>query len=118
MEIAEINSKVSVIINSNGMGSAAQELTHTLIKNYVSLLNEETRVPAYICLYADGVRLACKGSHIIEELKTLEKLGAKIIICKTCLVFNNLLEKVAVGNIGTMVDIMDIQHNSTKVITL
>ena len=118
MDISAINSKVTIVINSNGMGSAPRELTHTLIKNYVSLLNDEERIPAYICLYADGVHLACEGSHIVEELKALERSGTKIIICKTCLVFNNLLEKVAVGSVGTMVDIMDIQHNSTKVIML
>ena len=113
-----MNSKITIIINRNGMGDAPEELTHILIKNYVSLLNEENRTPTYICLYADGIRLACEGSHIIEELKALERAGTKVVICKTCLIFNNLLEKVAVGSVGTMIDIMDIQHNSTKIITL
>ena len=118
MSTKEINNKVTIIINGNGMGSGPSELTNTLVKNYIALLNDEKRVPVYLCLYADGVYLACEGSHIIEEMKALEKAGTKIVICKTCLTFNGLLDKVAVGSIGTMVDIMDIQHNSTKVITL
>ena len=113
-----INSKVAVIINKSGMGHAPKELSDVLIKNYLTLLYQEERKPAYICLYADGVFLACEGSHVIEELRNLEKSGTKIVICKTCLVFNSLLEKVAVGNVGTMIDIIDVQHNSTKVITL
>lgn len=113
-----INNKVAVVINRNGMGNGSDELTALLIKNYLTLLRQEERDPAYICLYADGVFLACEGSHVVEELKELEKHGTNIVICKTCLVFNNLLERVAVGNVGTMIDIIDVQHNSTKVITL
>lgn len=118
MRERDLNSKIAIVINSNGMGDAPQELSHTLIKNYLNLLLTENRVPAYICIYANGVVLACEGSHILEELKRVETAGAKIVICKTCLVFNSLLDRVAVGSVGTMLDILDIQHNSTKVITL
>lgn len=113
-----INNKVAVVINKNGMGNGPKELTDVLIKNYLTLLRQEERDPAYICLYADGVFLACEGSGVVETLRELEKKGTKIVICKTCLVFNDLLEKVAVGNVGTMIDIIDVQYNSTKVITL
>ncbi len=114
----EINSKIAIIINRHGMGEGAKELTHTLVKNYLTLLLSENHVPSYICLYADGVKFACTGSHVIEELNALEKAGSKIVICKTCLLFNNLLEDVQTGTIGTMLDIIDVQQNSTKVITL
>ena len=114
----EINSKVAVIVNRNGMGESNPKLTHALIKNYLTLLKSENHVPAYICFYADGVKFACEGSHVLKELKILEEAGSKIILCKTCLVFNNLLEKVQIGTVGTMLDIIDVQHNSTKVITL
>ncbi|MFA5848340.1 MAG: DsrE family protein [Bacteroidales bacterium] len=118
MSIKEINSKIAVIINRNGMGDAPLELSHTLVKNYLTLIHDEERYPAYICLYGDGVKLTCEGSHVIKELRALEAKGAKIIICKTCLVFNNLIDKVKVGSVGTMLDIIDIQHNSTKIINL
>lgn len=115
---AEINSKIAIMVNRNGMGESSPQLTNSLIKNYFALLKNENHVPSYICFYANGVKLACEESHILEELKILEESGAKIILCKTCLVFNNLLEKVQIGTVGTMLDIIDIQHNSTKVITL
>ena len=114
----EINSKIAIVINRNGMGEAPHELSHLLIKNYLGLLLSEEHIPSYICMYADGVKFACEGSHVIEELSLLEKAGSKIIICKTCLVFNNLLDNISVGSVGTMLDIIDVQHNSTKVITL
>lgn len=114
----EINSKIAVMVNKNGMGDSSPELTHALIKNYFTLLKSENHVPSYICMYADGVKFACEGSNILEELAQLEEAGSKIILCKTCLVFNNLLDKIKIGTVGTMLDIIDIQHNSTKVITL
>ncbi|NTV18675.1 MAG: hypothetical protein HGA83_04530 [Bacteroidales bacterium] len=118
MGIKEINSKIAVIISRNGMGEAPQELSHTLIKNYLTLLISEGRCPSYICLYGDGVKLVCEGSPVIEEFRAAESSGTKIIICKTCLVFNNLLDKVQTGSVGTMLDIIDVQQNSTKIINL
>ncbi len=118
MTIEEINKKIAIIINRNGMGEAPQELSQVLIKNYLSLLISEEKYPTYICFYGDGVKLACNDSNVIEELKSLEKMGSKIVICKTCLIFNNLLSDVQVGTIGTMLDIIDIQQNCTKLINL
>ena len=112
------NEKVAVIIDRFGMGEADRELSHTLLKNYLTLTISEQRIPSYICMYGDGVKAACKDSGFTEELSTLESMGSKIVICKTCLAFNNLLDKVAVGTVGTMLDIIDIQHNSTKLIKL
>lgn len=118
MNNLDFNRKNTLVINKNGMGNADEKLTHTLIKTYLSILHDEDRIPAYICFYADGVFLVCKDSHILEELAALESKGSKIVSCKTCLVFHDLVDKVAVGSIGTMLDIIEIQHNSSKVITL
>ena len=112
------NDKVAVIIDRFGMGDAERGLAHTLLKNYLTLIISEQRIPSYICMYGDGVKAACKESGFTEELTKLESMGSKIVICKTCLVYYNLLEEVAVGSVGTMVDIIDIQYNSTKLIKL
>lgn len=110
--------KTTVIVNRYGMGTAPEELSLTLVKNYLVLIREENMVPAYICFYADGVKLTIEGSPVIEELKALESSGCKILICKTCLNFYALVDKVAVGTVATMVDIIGAQDNSTKVITI
>ena len=59
-----------------------------------------------------------KDSGFTDELVKLESMGSKIVICKTCLIFYNLLDKVETGSVGTMLDIIDIQYNSTKLIKL
>ncbi|MDP3453054.1 MAG: DsrE family protein [Bacteroidales bacterium] len=113
-----LGNKIAVMINREGMGEGSPELSIILVKNYLTLLKSENRVPAYICLYADGVKLACEGSPVCMELKALEESGCKVIICKTCLIFYNLLEKLVCGTVGTMLDIIDVQHNTTKIINL
>ena len=112
------NEKVAIFITREGMGDAPEQLSQLLVKNYLTLLLSEERIPSYICLYANGVKLACDGSSVIDELKKLEEAGAKIVLCKTCLNYFNLLDKVQTGTVGTMLDIIDIQHNSTKIINL
>ena len=112
------NVKVALIIDRFGMGNAPEELSHTLLKNYLTLIISEQRIPAYICMYGEGVKVACKNSGFTDELVKLESMGSKIVICKTCLIFYNLLDKVETGSVGTMLDIIDIQHNSTKLIKL
>ncbi len=118
MIVNNLSNKIAVMINREGMGDGSRELSIILVKNYLTLLKSENRVPAYICLYADGVKLACEGSSVYMELKALEESGCKVIICKTCLNFYNLSEKLMCGTVGTMLDIIDVQHNTTKIINL
>jgi intracellular sulfur oxidation DsrE/DsrF family protein len=110
--------KTTIVINKNGMGEAPQELRETLIKNYLTLLIDETDLPTYICFYGEGVKLTLNTSHVIDELKKLQELGIKILICKTCLLYFNSIENVAIGDIATMLDIMGAQKNCDKVIVL
>lgn len=112
------NNKTAIFVTKYGMGDAPEALSHLLLKNYLTLLKSENRVPAYICFYAEGVKCACTGSPVLEELKVLEQSGSKIFICKTCLNYYELLDSIEVGNTGTMLDIMDIQHHNKLLINL
>lgn len=107
-----------ILITRNGMGHADQTLQHTLINKYLSLLNENDMLPAAICLYADGVKLAVEGSPAIEPLKALEAKGVRIILCSTCLNHFGLTGHEQVGIVGGMTDIIEAQWRADKVITL
>lgn len=111
-------SKTAVFITRLGMGSAPEELSMLLLKNYLNLLKSENLVPAYICLYAQGVKCACEGSSVIDELRALEAAGARIISCKTCLGYYNLSSKLLAGIEGTMLDIIEVQNMYDKHINL
>lgn len=105
-------------ISQNGMGTGDEELGLILVNNYIKLLFAEQRVPRFIALYNEGVKLICKGSSAIEHFKALEGAGTKIIACKTCLNHFEMLDKVGVGIAGTMIDIIELQGLAHKVINL
>ncbi len=117
-EASEVETDTKVVINRNGMGEADQGLQHKLIGTYLNLLDEHNILPAAICFYAEGVYLAVDGSPVLDVLKSLEKKGVHLILCTTCLNYYNLVERVQVGIVGGMGDILEAQRRASKVITL
>lgn len=109
---------ILIQINQNGMGLGDETLGLVLIKNYLKLINEESKLPRFITFYNAGVKLICKGSPVLEEAKTLEDNGVKLVACKTCLKHLDLMEEMEVGIQGTMMDIIELQKAADKVITL
>ena len=75
-------------------------------------------MPGVICFYTSGVKMVVEGSPVLDLLKSLETRGVRLIVCKTCLDHYGLLEKVRVGIIGGMGDIIAAQWLADKVITL
>lgn len=108
-----------VVFNHNGMGQADPALSHKLASAYLNLLDlQDDPLPAAICFYAEGVRLAVEGSPVLEELRSLAGKGVSLIVCTTCLNFLDLFDDLAVGEAGGMKDIMQAQARAAKVITL
>ena len=105
-------------ITNNGMGSGSEELGIKLIKNYLTLINEEDNMPKFITFYNSGVKLLCKNSPALEMLKTLEQKGVQLIACKTCLNYFELMDEFEVGIMGTMIDIIGLQKVANKVINV
>jgi intracellular sulfur oxidation DsrE/DsrF family protein len=100
------------------MGEAKPALQQKLITTYLNLLDENNILPAAICFYTDGVRLVVEGSPVIDSLKSLEAKGVRLILCSTCLGYFNLTDKVQVGIVGGMTDILEAQRQAGKVISL
>jgi peroxiredoxin family protein len=75
-------------------------------------------LPGAICFYTEGVRLVCEGSPVLDQLRALEAKGVHLIICQTCLEFFGLADKVQVGVVGGMGDIIEAQWRAEKVITI
>jgi hypothetical protein len=107
-----------ILITRNGMGEADQILQHRLIGTYLKLLDEHDILPGAICFYAEGVHLAVEGSPVLEPLRSLENKGVHLILCSTCLNYYSLMDKVKLGIVGGMGDILEAQFRASKVITL
>ncbi len=98
---------IVVVFKNNGMGvTDEQPLRDKLTKTFLYLYLESADLPRVICFYTEGVRLACEGSPVLEELTQLEAKGVRLILCQTCLNYFGLQGKVKVGIVGGMGDIL------------
>lgn len=111
-------SETVILVSRDGMGAGDQALQHKLMHKYLTLLAESGTLPAAMCLYADGVKLAVSGSPVLEGLHDLEQQGVRIILCSTCLEHYSLAEQVRVGVAGSMADIIEAQFRAEKVISI
>ena len=107
-----------ILFTRNGMGDAEPELQLKLATTYLNLLDSNNILPAAICFYANGVRLAAQGSPVLPALIALEGKGVRLILCSTCLNYYNLTGQVHVGIVGGMTDILEAQMRADKVISL
>ena len=96
-----------VAIGSNTMGSGDEALGKTLMKAFIFALTNVQQLPEQIIFYNSGAFLPCEGSDSLEDLQNLEKAGVKITACGTCLNYYGLTEKLRVGTVSNMYDIVE-----------
>ncbi len=113
-----MNKRTVLLFTRCGLGEAPAELQGLLAQKFLSLITEASLLPSKILFYTDGVKLACVGSPIIEQLKHLETKGVELVLCKTCLDYFGLADQVQVGIIGGMPDIIEAMSKAEKVISL
>ena len=108
---------IVIIFKSNGMGETGEQpLKEKLTKTFLTLTKQNQNLPRAICFYTEGVRLACEGSPVLEELRALEAAGVHLILCQTCLDYFGLKDKVRVGIAGGMGDIMTAMWQADTVV--
>ena len=111
--------ETAILITGDGLGQGDAPLRHRLATNYFLTLAESGLHPQALLFYADGVKLCTtQGSPCLEALRRLADAGVPLILCRTCLDYYGLLDAVAVGDIGNMVQIVEAQQRAAKVITL
>ena len=105
-----------VVLSSDKMGSGDDKLGTALMKAFLFALTNVDPIPETIIAYNRGVFLTTEGSEVLEDLKNLEAAGTKIISCGTCLNYYGLTEKLAVGSVSNMYDIVELQNGAARII--
>jgi selenium metabolism protein YedF len=107
------------LISSDKMGNQDPELGQKLMRNFFIKLLEASEKPTHILLVERGVRLLQPEFLVTDALKVLEKeYDVEIMACMTCLDYYGIKDKIEVGQIVGMIDIINIMHGSDKVINL
>ena len=96
-----------VVLSANTMGTGDEKLGKALMKAFVFALTRQDTLPETVLCYNTGAFLTCEGADTLEDLKLLESEGVTVLTCGTCLDFYGLKEKLAVGGVTNMYDIVE-----------
>ena len=105
-----------VVLSGNVMGNGDAKLGTSLMKAFVFTLTKQDQLPDTILCYNSGAYLTCEGADTLEDLKLLESEGVTILTCGTCLDFYGLKEKLAVGGVTNMYDIVERMESAAQII--
>ena len=114
--IPDARENTVVVIASATMGEGDPELGRLLMKGYLYALTQLDTLPKTLLFYNGGAHLTCEDSASLEDLKSLEAEGVKILTCGTCLDFYGLKEKLAVGGVTNMYEIVEIMENAGTIV--
>ncbi|MCK4548183.1 MAG: sulfurtransferase-like selenium metabolism protein YedF [Candidatus Eisenbacteria sp.] len=103
-------------LNSDKMGQGDPELGNKLMGIFLEeLAKSDLRIDLIGCVNS-GMNLTTKGSGVISSLRELEKRGARIATCGTCLDFHNKREDLLIGEIGNMEQTVQVMAEADKII--
>ena len=107
-----------VVLSSDRMGRGDDQLGEVLLRNFLHTLCEIAPKPDSLICFNSGVKLAAKGSAVLEDLRSLEAQGVRILLCGTCLGHFGLKGDVAAGEISNMHAISEAMLGATSVVNL
>ena len=109
----------AVFIGKDTVGTGDPTLGYNLMKMALYTLSQGDSVPAHILFMNDGVKLpAGEEQQVIDSLMMLIEKGSVVLVCGTCLNFYGIADRLKVGTVSNMYDILGAMQRADKVITL
>lgn len=98
---------LAILVAHDILGGNDKELGEVLMKAFLGCISKLSHQPAVIAFMNEGVKLVLPESSACEYIKELEKAGTKILVCGTCTTHFNITDKIAVGTVSNMFEIME-----------
>jgi selenium metabolism protein YedF len=105
--INKIKQKKGFVISTDKLGKGSDDLGKILMKSFLYSLSEIKPYPNFLIFLNSGVKLTTTGSESLDDLRKIEKAGVKIVSCGTCLDFFEIKDKLEVGKVTNMYDIVE-----------
>jgi len=112
------SSGMVVFIDTDSLGRGSEELGKILMRSFLQTLEQSEVHPQKILLVNSGVKLACEGSEVLEDLQEFAARGVEILSCGTCLDYFGIKKKLIVGKVSNMYEILDSLTHAGKVIKI
>ena len=105
-----------VVLSANVMGTGDEKLGTNLMKAFVFAVTKQDQLPETIVCYNTGAYLTCEGADTLEDMKALEAEGVNILTCGTCLDFYGIMDKLAVGTVTKMYEIVEVMEKAKNIV--
>lgn len=105
-----------VVLSANRMGVGDDRLGEKLMKAFIFALTSQDDAPDKVICYNSGAYLTTEDPDTVRDLKKLEEAGTTVMTCGTCLDFYGLKDRLQVGVVSNMYDIVEAQMKASAVI--
>ncbi len=108
----------SYVVGSDTLGSGDDVIGGKLMTAYFNVSAEYPQAARAIFFMNSGVKLCIEGSESVAALKEIESKGTEVIVCGSCLDFFEIKDSLMVGRVGSMHDLLALQHGTEELVTL
>lgn len=105
-----------VYVTSEGMGRGDDELGRTLMAAFLDTLAQFKDEVSHVVFVNGGAKLTVSDSPVLEQIRQLEQLGAKVLVCGTCLNHFGIKDKLAVGSVSNMFAIIETLSKARRIV--
>jgi len=112
------SSGIVVFIDTDSLGRGSEELGKILMRSFLQTLEQSKVHPQRIILINSGVKLACEGSEVLEDLQEFAAKGVEILSCGTCLDYFGIKKKLMAGKVSNMYEIINSLAQAGKLIKI
>lgn len=103
-----------VLITSEFLGKGDDALGKILMKGFLYTLSETMPVLKAVLFLNSGVKLTTENEETVAHLVKMEQQGVQMLSCGTCLDFYHLKDRLKVGEVANMYDIVDMLRSTTN----
>ena len=108
----------AVFVGRDIIGDGDRELGANLMRMFFYTLSQGEDKPGAVLFMNAGVKLPTLDEQVVEHLKALSAVGVEILVCGTCLNFYGLTDRLRVGTVSNMYDIVTRMQKAGKVVSL
>ncbi len=107
-----------LFMDTDSLGRGSDELGRILMRSFLQTLEQSEVHPQKVILINSGVKLACEGSEVLEDLQELTAKGSEILSCGTCLDYFGIKKNLCVGRVSNMYEILNSLARAGKVMKI
>jgi selenium metabolism protein YedF len=110
--------KIMVLVTSVHMGHGDDGLGDMLMFNFLKTLKEMGPDLWRVAFVNSGVSFTAEGSEAVPILQELAGRGVQVTACGACLAYFHLLDKMQVGEVTNMLEIVTAMKDADSVVTI